>query len=175
MHSTKAIVITLLTAFTLLLAGFSVPAILMALTMAVAIGRSETWPIIHAQQVKPQQPIAMQEQGIRVHRLSCDEDAVMRFMAGQRKCIELGNGPSPDFPQDIPVYGAWIDREGQTHRAHIGFIPSQKLHRVYQTVALHPECRVEAHPSHNFILTREKRFPGLNIDVAVMEPVATSA
>ena len=174
MYSTKTIVTTLFTALILLLAGFSVAAFLIALSLAVIIGRSESFSLNPPRPAKRYSPATLLEQDIRVHRLSCGEDAIMRFMAGQCQCIELGDNPSPDFPQDVPVYGAWVDDDGRSHRAHIGFIPRQKLHKIYRIAALHPECHVEAHPSHAIPLTREKRFPGLNIDVAVREPVAVS-
>lgn len=154
--------------------GHIVIAFVIAISMVLLLARSTN---ATAQSIKPVNfpsdnwLITQEKQNIQVSCPSCSNDNIMRFMVGHSRHLELNTPQGTTGAQDVAVKGQWMDLFGQIHHAHLGHVPCQQLQPLYHEAQRDPKCRISARPSEAFTPSRTNGFPGLRIDVAVIEPV----
>lgn len=173
MYSNRTIVAVLTAAFLAFVLGHVVVAFLLAITMALSIAssvqRAATRPELSYFSDRDGS-IAEEQHDIRVMCSACSNDDIMRFMAGKGHHIELDCRALPFLPQCVVVRGRWQDPGGHSHQADLGHISRPQLQDFYQAVASHPGWQLRAKPSRMFTPSSTQKFPGLHIDVALMQP-----
>ncbi|MCH7919597.1 MAG: hypothetical protein IIC50_16630 [Planctomycetes bacterium] len=178
MYSNRTIVAVLTAALLAFVLGHVMVAFLIAITMALLIASSA-----QREAARPELSdfadhdwsIAEEQHDIRVMCSACSDDDIMRFMAGRGHHIELDCRTVPFLPQCVIVRGRWQDPGGQSHHADLGHISRPQLQHLYQEFESHPDWQLQAKPSRMFTPSRTQTFPGLHIDVALMEPSLAQA
>ncbi len=178
MYSNITIITVLTTAFVAFVLGHVVVAFLLAITMALLIASSAQREVARPELspfVDRDWSIAEEQRDIRVMCSASSDDDIMRFMAGRGHHIELDSGAVPFLPQCVIVRGRWQDPGGHSHQANLGHISRPQLQHLYQRVESHPDWQLQAKPSRMFTPSSTRMFPGLHIDVALMEPSLAQA
>jgi hypothetical protein len=114
--------------------------------------------------------VACEERCIPVQYSTCAMDNVMRFMAGQSQEVELKPDEHAQSSQHVAVYGRWTDTSGCQQQRKLGHIPVQEVEELYSETRNRPECRVSAKISEIFVPSNKMTFPGLALDIALLEP-----
>jgi len=114
--------------------------------------------------------VACEERSIPVQYSPCAMDNVMRFMAGQSQEVELKADDHAQSNQHVAVYGRWTDTAGCQQQRKLGHIPVQNVKELYSETRNRPECRVSAKVSEVFVPSDKMAFPGLALDIALLEP-----
>ena len=114
--------------------------------------------------------VACEERSIPVQYSPCARDNVMRFMAGQSQEVELKQDEEAQSGHHVSVYGRWTDTSGYQQHRKLGHIPALKVKGLYSETKSRPECRVSAKISEIFVPSKKNAFPGLALDIAVLEP-----
>ena len=114
--------------------------------------------------------VACEERSIPVQYSLCARDNVMRFMAGRSQEVELKQDEEAQSGQHVSVYGRWTDTSGCQRQRKLGHISAQEVRGLYSETRNRPECRVSAKISEIFVPSRKNAFPGLALDIAVLEP-----
>ncbi len=174
MYSHKTIITVLSLAFVAFICGHILVAFLMAISMALLLAQSAdvTPPNTESQHFPSDNwSITQVRQNIQVSCPSCVNDNIMRFMVGHSRRLELNTAQNTPERRDVAVQGQWIDPFGQIHQAQLGHVSRQQLQPLYSEVQRDPKFRISARPSEVFTPSRTNGFPGLCIDVAVIEPV----
>ena len=112
--------------------------------------------------------IRCQEFRVPVAPLSLANDMAMRFLAGRALHVELQREAFPD--EGMAVYGHWTDQAGLCQSHKLGFIPQQDMQNLYKQAQNRHDCIVSAKVSDISIPPRDAPFPGLTLDIAVLEP-----
>ena len=178
MYSNITIVAVLTAALLAFVLGHVVVAFLLAITMALLIASSAQSEVERPELsdfADRDWSIAEEQHDIRVMCSACSDDDIMRFMAGRGHHIELDCRTVPFLPQCVIVRGRWQDPGGQSHQADLGHISRPQLQHLYQKVESHPDWQLQAKPSRMFTPSSTQTFPGLHIDVALMEPSLAQA
>jgi hypothetical protein len=114
--------------------------------------------------------ITCEEHKIPVFYCASARDNVMRFMAGQSQEVELEQEEETRPSPNVSVYGRWTDKSGYQQRRKLGHISAREVKGLYSETRNRPECRVSAKISEIFIPSKQNAFPGLALDIAVLEP-----
>ncbi len=178
MYSNIPVVVVLTAALLAFVLGHVVVAFFLAITMALLIASSA-----QSEAERPESSdftdrdwsIAEEQHDIRVLCSACSNDDIMRFMAGRGHHIELDCRTVPFLPQCVIVRGRWQDPGGHSHQAYLGHISGPQLQHLYRKVESHPDWQLQAKPSRMFTPSSTQTFPGLHIDVALMEPSLAQA
>lgn len=154
--------------------GHVVAGFVLAVCVALWLGSR-----INTSQLPTPQPFVLPDEGWAITReerkvpvlyCACARDNVMRFMAGQSQEVELKQDNTAQSGQDVTVYGRWTDRSGCQQHRKLGHIPAKEIIGLYSETQKRPECLVSAKLSEVFVPTRQDAFPGLALDIAVLEP-----
>lgn len=154
--------------------GYVIAGFLLAVGMTLLLGSRTT----HHNSSRPQSfsmpdeswSVACEEHNVPVRYCALAVDNVMRFMAGQAQEVELKEEEEAQSGQHLSVYGRWTDSSGCQQQRKLGHIPAQEVKGLYSETNKRPECRVSAKISEIFVPTKGNEFPGLALDIAVLEP-----
>ena len=94
-------------------------------------------------------------------------DAVMSFIAGKSRSIQLVQEARNGYPHPIAVYGVWKGIKGKTHEKQLGYIPDDNVREISDCWKRTPNGIIAGKLSMMFIPYRDKGA-GLRIDVAIL-------
>ncbi len=104
----------------------------------------------------------------KVSGVSHRKDAVVCFIAGISRKIEVVREPMPDYPHAIAVYGKWTDRNGKNYHEKLGYIDDDNAYEISENLKQSKDYKLSAKVVMMFVPTKDKG-PGLRINVTIFE------
>jgi len=106
---------------------------------------------------------------VKVSGVSRRKDAVVWFIAGTSREIEVVKEPMPDNPHALAVYGKWKDKYGKNYKEKLGYVEDYEAQEISDSLNQSKGCKLSAKLEMMFIPTEEKNA-GLRINVTIFEP-----
>ena len=97
------------------------------------------------------------------------EQAVIMYIGGNAKRIELAEEPSDKYPHAIAVYGKWIDQRNEIQKKQLGYLPDQDAKAIARKTKKQKDYLLVAKLAKMFIPVEDKG-PGLRIHVGILAP-----
>lgn len=106
---------------------------------------------------------------VKVSGVSLRKDAVVLFIAGTSREIEVVKEPMPDYPHALAVYGKWKDKYEKIYKEKLGYVDDYHAQEISESLNQSKGCKLSAKLRMMFVPTKEKK-PGLRINVTIFEP-----
>lgn len=105
---------------------------------------------------------------VKVSGVSNRKDAVIWFMAGTSRKVEIVKESMPDYPYALAVYGKWKDKYEKIYNEKLGYVEDCYAQEISEYLNQSKNYKLSAKLRMMFIPTEEK-MPGLRINIAIFE------